>query len=62
MDGKMFQEQRALFRKKKLQGTYVMPGRNIVLEVEDLMRKSMMEQIIGGRALVIGSEGHWQTM
>ena len=58
----MFQEQRALLRKKKLQGTYVIPGRNIVLEVEDLMRKSMMEQIIGGRALVIGSEGHWQTM
>ena len=51
----MFQEQRALFRKKMLPGTY---GTRIVLEVEDLMRKSMMEHIIGGRALVIGSEGH----
>ena len=56
---KMFEEQRALFRKKMLPGTY---GTRIVLEVEYLMRKSMIEHVIGGRALVIGSEGHWQTM
>ena len=40
-----------MFRKKKLVGTYSL---STTLELEDLMRKSMMEQIVGGRALVIG--------
>ena len=49
----MFQEQKALFREKKLKGSY-----GAILELEDLMRKNMMEQIVGGKALVIGSQGH----
>ena len=55
----MFKEQRALFRKKKLAGTYGIPT---TLEMEELMRKNMMEHIIGGRALVIGSQGRLLTM
>ena len=51
----MFQKQRDLFRKKKLVGTYDL---STALELEDLMRNNMMEHIIGGRALVIGSQGH----
>ena len=53
---KMFQEYRAMFRKKKLKGSYRISK---VLEVENLMRNNMMEHIIGGRALVIGSESPW---
>ena len=43
-----------MFRKNNLAGTY---GLATTLNVEDLMRSNMMEQIIGGRALVIGSQG-----
>ena len=32
-------------------------GVSTVLEVENLMRNNMMEWIVGGRALVIGSQG-----
>ena len=51
----MIQKQRDLFREKKLVGTYSI---STTLELEDLMRNNMMEHIIGGRALVIGSQGH----
>ena len=52
----MFQKQRDLFRKKKLVGTYDLSTTH---DLEDLMRNNMMEHIIGGRALVIGSESPW---
>ena len=48
-----------MFRKKKLAGSYQIPK---TLEMEEFMRKNMMEHIIGGRALVIGSQGHLLTM
>ena len=51
----LFEWQRALFRKKKLPGNY---GVKTTLNLGNLMRSSMMDQITGGRALVIGSQGH----
>ena len=44
-----------MFRKRKLTGNY---GIEATIELEELMRKHMREWIVGGRALVIGSQGH----
>ena len=51
----LFDWQRSLFRNKKLRGNY---GVKTTLNLGNLMRSSMMDQITGGRALVIGSQGH----
>ena len=51
---RLFEQMRALFRKRRLTGNY---GIEATLELEELMRKHMREWIVGGRALVIGSQG-----
>ena len=47
-------QMRSLFRKGRLTGNY---GRASVIELEGLMRNHMREWIVGGRTLVIGSQG-----
>ena len=53
----LFQQYKASLRNKTLQGTY---GVTQTLALEELLKKHMLQWIVGGRALVIGSEGEIQ--